>query len=191
MTSSRWVRQWGLQIVPIWVSICVWAIPYMYGTAHAEGPATGNFFNVIRNHAESWLDSLIRFLADSYCQIRMKDICALKFTRIMVIIVKVLIPDSGIALIPLVIPLNSQSHQRDSESCRALWPMYAYAFVGSPHTATNINKLKSVHRHATRYVMSDYERHSSVSYMISTLNWKSLKQIREETFNLYVHFIKY
>ena len=38
---------------------------------------------------------------------------------------------------------------------------------------------KAIQRHAARYVMSDYERHSSVSNMISTLNWKSLKQRRD------------
>ena len=55
------------------------------------------------------------------------------------------------------------------------------AFVWSPHTVTNIHKLEPIQRHAAaaQYVMSDYERHSSVSNMISTLNWKSLKQRRD------------
>ena len=59
-------------------------------------------------------------------------------------------------------------------------PLLDYAaFVWSPHTATNTGKLESIQRRAARYVMSDYERFSSVSNMISVLNWKSLKQRRD------------
>ena len=35
--------------------------------------------------------------------------------------------------------------------------------VWSLHTNTNINKLESVQRRAARYVMSDFDRYSSVN----------------------------
>ena len=60
------------------------------------------FVNMIWNHAESWLDCLIRFFADSYCpkyRVMRYYGHALKYTRI---IVRVVIPDSRITLIPLV-----------------------------------------------------------------------------------------
>ena len=44
------------------------------------------------------------------------------------------------------------------------------AFVRSPHTANNINKLESVQRRAASYVMSDYNRYNSVNNMLSILN---------------------
>ena len=44
---------------------------------------------------------------------------------------------------------------------------------------TNINKLESVQRRAARYVMSDFDRYSSVSEMLSTLQWESLKNRRD------------
>ena len=46
-------------------------------------------------------------------------------------------------------------------------------------TATNTGKLESIQRRAARYVMSDHERFSSVSNMISVLNWKNLTQRRD------------
>jgi len=58
-------------------------------------------------------------------------------------------------------------------------PILDYAaFVWPPHTIRNINILESVQRQAAHYVMSDYNRYSSVSNMISALGWKSLKQHR-------------
>ena len=59
-------------------------------------------------------------------------------------------------------------------------PLLDYAaFVWSPHTATNTSKLESIQRHAARYMVSDHKQFSSVSNMISVLNWKSLKQRRD------------
>jgi len=49
-------------------------------------------------------------------------------------------------------------------------------FVWSPHTIRSINKSEPVQRWAACYVMSDYNRYSSVNNMISALGWKSLKQ---------------
>jgi len=42
----------------------------------------------------------------------------------------------------------------------------------------SVNKLESVQRRAARYVMSDFDRYSSVSEMLSTLRWDSLKNRR-------------
>ena len=53
------------------------------------------------------------------------------------------------------------------------------AFVWSPYTKSNINKLESVQRRAVRYVMSDFNRYSSVSDMLSVLQWDSLKKRRD------------
>ena len=63
-------------------------------------------------------------------------------------------------------------------------PIMEYAtFVWSPHTAANINKLEAVQRRAARFVMSNYDRHSSVTNMISVLQWKIYK--KGGMFNLY------
>ena len=51
-------------------------------------------------------------------------------------------------------------------------------FVWSPHTAANINKLEAVQRRAVRFVMSNYDRHSSVTNMISVLQLKNLQERR-------------
>ena len=60
--------------------------------------------------------------------------------------------------------------------CTYMRPILEYvAFVWSPHTNTNIYKLESVQRSAARYVMSDFDRYSSVSEMLSTLQWDSMK----------------
>ena len=59
-------------------------------------------------------------------------------------------------------------------------PILDYAaFVRSLHTANSINKLESVQRRAACYVMSDYNRYSNVNNMLSILNWKSLKQQKD------------
>ena len=50
------------------------------------------------------------------------------------------------------------------------------AFAWSPHTTKSINKLEAVQRRAACCVMSNYNRNSSVSNMLATLNRKSLKR---------------
>ena len=52
------------------------------------------------------------------------------------------------------------------------------AFVWSPHTLQNINKLEAIQRRAARYVMSNYDRHSSVSEMLRVLQWSRLQERR-------------
>ena len=49
------------------------------------------------------------------------------------------------------------------------------SFVWSPHTEVNINKLESVQRRAMRFVMSNYDRYSSVSDMLSMLHMSTLE----------------
>ena len=64
--------------------------------------------------------------------------------------------------------------------CTYVRPILEYAaFVWSPHINININKLESVKRRAARYVMSDFNRYSSVGEMLSTLQWASLKKRRD------------
>ena len=52
------------------------------------------------------------------------------------------------------------------------------AFVWSPHTLQNINKLEAIQRRAARFVMSNYDRHSSVSEMLHILQWSRLQERR-------------
>jgi len=52
------------------------------------------------------------------------------------------------------------------------------AFVWSPHTLRNINKLEAIQRRAARFVMSNYDRHSSVSEMLRVLQWSRLQERR-------------
>ena len=53
------------------------------------------------------------------------------------------------------------------------------AFVWSPHTINNINKLEAIQRRAAHYVMANHSRYSSVDHILSILNWKTLKQRRD------------
>ena len=66
---------------------------------------------------------------------------------------------------------------------KALWyttlvrPLTEYSSViWDPYTAENIRKLKIVHRRAARLVYSNYQTTSSVSAMLSHLNWMSLQE---------------
>ena len=56
-------------------------------------------------------------------------------------------------------------------------PIMEYAsFVWSPRTVVNINKLESVQRRAMRFVMSNYDRYSSItSDMLSMLHMSTLE----------------
>jgi hypothetical protein len=49
-----------------------------------------------------------------------------------------------------------------------------------PHTKGNINKIERVQRSAARFVVGDYRRTSSVTDMLSTLNWPSLQERRRQ-----------
>ena len=56
-------------------------------------------------------------------------------------------------------------------------PLEYCSSVWDPHTLTNINILEMVQRRAARFVVNDHNRDSSVSNIISKLEWPSL-QIR-------------
>ena len=54
-------------------------------------------------------------------------------------------------------------------------PIMQYAScVWDPTTKKNITKVESVKRCSARYVMNNYSRESSVTNMLSDLEWKSL-----------------
>ena len=73
-----------------------------------------------------------------------------------------------------------QRNIRVDAYCTYVRPILEYAaFVWSPYTNININKLESVQRRAARYVMSAFNRYSSVGEMLSTLQWDSLKKRRD------------
>ena len=55
------------------------------------------------------------------------------------------------------------------EYCAAVW---------DPHTKRNTDKLESVQRKAARFVTYDFCRRSSVSAMLTTLEWKTLEERR-------------
>ena len=58
-------------------------------------------------------------------------------------------------------------------------PIVEYsASVWDPHTARNIDKIDMVQRRAARYVCNRYRQTSSVSEMLSQLNWRSLQDRR-------------
>ena len=51
-----------------------------------------------------------------------------------------------------------------------------YAMVAwSPHTKKGIDSIESVQRRAVRFFNNDYSRYSSVSSMLTDLNWPSLR----------------
>ena len=58
-------------------------------------------------------------------------------------------------------------------------PIVEYATVAwSPHTKKGIDCIEAVQRRAARFVNNDYSRHSSVSSMLTDLNWPSLQSRR-------------
>lgn len=61
-------------------------------------------------------------------------------------------------------------------------PKLEYAVsVWDPHTKTNIKKLEGVQRRAARFCVGDFRRTSSVSAMLQSLNWPSLKNRRNRS----------
>jgi hypothetical protein len=45
---------------------------------------------------------------------------------------------------------------------------------GIPHTTQNINRLEMVQRRSARFVMGDYHTTSSVTTMLTNLDWNTL-----------------
>ena len=61
-------------------------------------------------------------------------------------------------------------------------PLLEYASpVWDPYTQENINKIEMVQRRAARYATNNYDRTSSVTEMIDTLNWRTLEQRRADS----------
>ena len=56
-----------------------------------------------------------------------------------------------------------------------------YAYVWSPYTKDNINKIEKVQRRAARWVTNDYSSYSSVTDMLSNLGWRSLENRNTDT----------
>ena len=55
-------------------------------------------------------------------------------------------------------------------------PVLKYAAaVWAPHTRRSINKLESIQRRTTRSVMDNYLQTSSVSNMLSYLDWNTIE----------------
>ena len=60
-------------------------------------------------------------------------------------------------------------------------PLAEYAStVWDPYTQTNVQKLEMVQQRAARYVKNRHRNTSSVSDMLSTMNWRSLQDRRRD-----------
>jgi len=52
------------------------------------------------------------------------------------------------------------------------------SIIWDPHTTQNINKLQIFQRRSARYVMSDYRTSSSVTTILTNLDWNTLQERR-------------
>ena len=60
-------------------------------------------------------------------------------------------------------------------------PQVEYASaVWSPYTKENINKIEKIQRRAARLITNDYSSYSSVTDMLSNLEWRSLENRRTD-----------
>ena len=72
-------------------------------------------------------------------------------------------------------------------SCYQMYirPICEYAAViWSPHLQTNIHQIEMIQRKAARLIFNDYSRHSSVTAMLTALDWKSLEKRRDDSTEL-------
>ena len=75
--------------------------------------------------------------------------------------------------------LHCPKHVKSNCYKTLLRPVLEYAAtVWSPFTQSDISRLERVQKRAACFVMCDYSRYSSVSAMITSLNWPTLEQRR-------------
>jgi len=73
-----------------------------------------------------------------------------------------------------------------------LWGLYQTVSVWAPHTKRAINQLNSIQRRGARFVMSDYRSSSSsVSTMLSWLQWSNIESQHKEARLIMSHKIIY
>ena len=53
--------------------------------------------------------------------------------------------------------------------------------VWDPHYGQDIKQIEMIQRRAARFVKNDYGKYSSVTQMMSELNWKSLQDRRRDS----------
>ena len=78
----------------------------------------------------------------------------------------------------------SHCSQKVKEAAYTMFVCPTVEFASSAwdsHTQRNIRKVEQVQRSAARFVVGDYQRTSSVSDMIYTLNWPSLQDRRVQS----------
>ena len=56
------------------------------------------------------------------------------------------------------------------------WP----CIIWDPHTTQNINRLEMIQRRSARFVMGDYHTTSSVTTMLTNLDWNRLQERRAQ-----------
>ena len=75
----------------------------------------------------------------------------------------------------------SHCSQKVKEAAYTMYVRPSVEFASAawaPHTQRNIRKVEQVQKSAVRFVVGDYQRTSSVSDMITSLNWPSLQNRR-------------
>ena len=71
-------------------------------------------------------------------------------------------------------------------------PILEYASpVWDPYTQSNVNDLEQVQRRAARFVLNDFNRTSSVTSMLQSLNWPSLQERRAQAKLIMMYRIVY
>ena len=71
-------------------------------------------------------------------------------------------------------------------------PILEYSSVAwDPHTVSNTNKLEGVQRRAARFILNNYSHESSVTAMLNTLEWDSLKVRRTRAKAIMIYKVIY
>ena len=59
-------------------------------------------------------------------------------------------------------------------------PILEYAAIWSPHTQRDINMIERSQRQAARFVMNNFSSYANVTQMLTSLNWPTLAQCRQQ-----------